>query len=63
LGPGIESVVPLSDRRFRITFDGSDDARARILDAARRIGPVGLFSPSTPALERAYLDVVRSANA
>jgi ABC-2 type transport system ATP-binding protein len=60
-GPGVEAVAPLSDRRFRITFDGADATRARILEGCQRLGPVGQFVPAYPALETAYLDVMRAA--
>jgi len=62
LGPGVEAVAPLSDRRWRVTFDGADATRGRILEVCQRLGPVGQFSRAFPALETAYLDVVRSAS-
>ena len=61
LGAGVVAVAPLSELRYRITFDGEDDTRVRILDACQKAGPVGQFSPASPALESAYLDVLRAA--
>jgi len=61
LGAGVQTVEKLSDRWFRVTFDGDDATRLRILDACRRVGPVGQFTPPTATLETAYLDVLRSA--
>jgi ABC-2 type transport system ATP-binding protein len=60
LGSDVGSVVPLSDRRYRLGFDGSDAARGRILEGCQKLGPVGQFSNALPALEEAYLDVVLS---
>jgi ABC-2 type transport system ATP-binding protein len=61
LGPGVSAVAPLSDRRFRITFDGADATRARILEGCQRVGTIGQLLPAYPALETAYLDVMRAA--
>jgi len=61
LGAGVEAVEPVSDRRFRITFDGAEASQARILEACQRLGPVGQFAPAYPALETAYLEVLRAA--
>jgi len=63
LGSDVGGVVPLSDRRYRLTFDGSDAVRGRILEGCQRLGPVGQFSNATSALEEAYLDVVVSGSA
>ena len=63
LGPGVEAVAPLSDRRYRITFDGKDETRGRVLEGCLKVGPVGQYSPAYPALESVYLDVMRAASA
>ena len=63
LGAGVEEVVAISEFRYRVAFDGSDGARDRILAACARAGPVASFSPTAPALESVYLDVMRSAPA
>jgi hypothetical protein len=63
LGPNVRRVVRLSDRRYRVTFDGDDATRGRVLEACLKIGPVGQYSPAYPALESAYLDVMRAAAA
>jgi ABC-2 type transport system ATP-binding protein len=60
LGPDVGGVVRLSDRRYRLTFDGSDAARGRILDGCRAIAPVSQFSNAALVLEEAYLDVLAS---
>jgi ABC-2 type transport system ATP-binding protein len=61
LAGDVSGLLPLSDRKYRLTFDGSDPARGRILEGCQRIGAVGQFSNASPALEQAYLDVVVSA--
>ena len=54
----VTRVVPLDDRRYRMDFDGSDDARAKILRACLEIGTVLSFSQSSLTLEDAYLKLV-----
>jgi ABC-2 type transport system ATP-binding protein len=61
LGSDVAGLVPLSARRFRITFDGSDEARGRILEGCRRLGPIAQFSNASLVLEEAYLEVIASA--
>jgi len=61
LGPGVESVVPLSERRIRVTFDGAEETHARVLEGCQQLGLVGQFVPSSSALETAYLNVMRAA--
>jgi ABC-2 type transport system ATP-binding protein len=63
LGSDVESVTPLSDRRYRLTFDGSEPARLRILGACQKLGPIGQFSNAFPLLEEAYLELVAPAAA
>jgi len=60
LGAGVRSVVRLSDRRLRVVFDGEDATRVRILEGCLRLGPIAQFSSAAPALETAYLDVMRA---
>jgi ABC-2 type transport system ATP-binding protein len=56
-------VEALSDRRFRIEFDGSNEARARILVACQGVGAVVSFSSTGLVLEDAYLQLLQgSAN-
>ncbi len=54
----VSSVDTLSDRRVRVTFDGTTATRVRILDASRSIAPVVRFAEATMVLEEAYLDIV-----
>ena len=58
-----DRVEPVTDRRLRVTFDGTLARRAQILDACRTIAPVVRFSEATMALEEAYLDIVASTPA
>ena len=53
--PGVSRVEPISPSRFRLEFDGSEDARARILEACQRVAPVTSFSSSILTLEDAYM--------
>jgi ABC-2 type transport system ATP-binding protein len=50
----------LTDRHYRLSFDGTDEKRVQILDACRAIAPVLRFSEATLLLEDAYLDIVAS---
>jgi ABC-2 type transport system ATP-binding protein len=61
LRPWVEEIAPLGERRFRLTFDGSDETRARIVEGCVRIGPVRSVLSSVPALETAYLEVIGAA--
>jgi ABC-2 type transport system ATP-binding protein len=51
-------VVAVSDRRWRITFDGTDAARVQLLQACQKIGPVFQFANSSLSLEEAYLELI-----
>lgn len=55
--PGVE-VLSVSDRHWRITFNGTDEARARILRTCERVGDVVQFSSTSLALEEAYLQLI-----
>jgi len=61
-GPGVETVAPLSDRRWRIVFDGSAGVRGRIVEVCQKLGVIANLGPSTAALETAYLDVLRASS-
>ncbi|MFI5413511.1 MAG: ABC transporter ATP-binding protein [Candidatus Lutacidiplasmatales archaeon] len=50
-------VVLLSARRWRISFDGSDETRARLLDLAQGAGRVVQFASASLVLEEAYLEL------
>jgi len=53
-----KGVVALSDRRWRVEFDGSDETRARLLALSQQTGTVVQFTNSTLALEEAYLELI-----
>ncbi len=55
-------VTTLSDRRVRLTYDGSPETRARLLAECQRIGTVARFTSATLALEEAYLEAVAKAS-
>jgi ABC-2 type transport system ATP-binding protein len=59
----VTAVDPVTDRHYRVTFDGSSDKRVQILDASRTVAPVVRFAEATMLLEDAYLDIVASAPA
>jgi ABC-2 type transport system ATP-binding protein len=61
MAPMVEAVVEITDRRFRLTFNGSRVARAQVLDQCRQIAPLVRFTDATLVLEEAYLDVIASA--
>lgn len=58
IGPVALEVAAVSDRRWRITFDGSEEVRARLLQLCQGIGPVVQFASASLALEEAYLELV-----
>ena len=51
-------VTPLSERRWRVVFDGSEAVRARLLEACQQLGTVVQFTNTSLVLEEAYLDVI-----
>ncbi|HTT15357.1 MAG TPA: ABC transporter ATP-binding protein [Thermoplasmata archaeon] len=59
--PGVTRVQSLSPQRYRLEFDGSDDARARILEGCQKIGRVLSFSSASLQLEDAYLSLIQGA--
>ena len=52
-------VVRLSERRWRIAFDGSSEARARLLRLCQGLGEVAQFTGSSLLLEDAYLELIK----
>jgi ABC-2 type transport system ATP-binding protein len=60
LGPLVQEVSEMTERRYRLSFDGSVAGRTQILDGCRRIGPILRFTDATLVLEEAYLDVIAS---
>jgi len=61
LRPLATEVLTLSERRWRVSFDGGDEARARLLALCQGIGPVLEFASSSLLLEDAYLRLVSPA--
>jgi ABC-2 type transport system ATP-binding protein len=59
LGPPVGEVTAIADRRFRIAFDGTADARAQLLHRLETLGPVLAYQSASLELEDAYLAVMR----
>jgi ABC-2 type transport system ATP-binding protein len=51
-------VSALSERRWRISFDGSDESRVRLLQLCQGVGPVAQFASTSLVLEEAYLELI-----
>jgi ABC-2 type transport system ATP-binding protein len=60
LGPRALRVTTVSDRRFRVAFDGSDEARSELLLACQKVGSVSSFTSASLVLEDAYLQLMQS---
>jgi ABC-2 type transport system ATP-binding protein len=58
LRPRATDVEVLSDRRWRITFDGSDEARRWLLEHCQGLAGVVQFASASLVLEEAYLDLI-----
>jgi ABC-2 type transport system ATP-binding protein len=57
-------VVAVSELRWRISFDGSDETRARLLVVCQGLAPVVQFASTSLVLEEAYLELIpRTENA
>ena len=52
------TIRPAGERGWRVTFEGTDETRAAVLEACRAIAPVVEFESATLAVEDAYLDVI-----
>jgi ABC-2 type transport system ATP-binding protein len=63
LAPLVQDATVVGERRFRITFDGTDSARAEILRALVGIGPVLSYQNASLVLEDAYLAVMQGNDA
>lgn len=48
----------VSERRYRLRFDGRAETRARILEESMRLGSVRSFTSALPPLEDAYLHLI-----
>ncbi len=51
-------VTPVSERRWRISFDGTDETRVRLLHLCQSLGPVVQFASASLVLEEAYLELI-----
>jgi ABC-2 type transport system ATP-binding protein len=51
-------VTALSERRWRLSFDGSAATRARLLELSQTVAPVVQFANTSLALEEAYLNLI-----
>ncbi|MGP8159467.1 MAG: ABC transporter ATP-binding protein [Thermoplasmata archaeon] len=56
-----QEVSALSDRRWRISFDGSDETRVRLLALCQGVAPVVQFANTSLVLEEAYLELIPKA--
>jgi len=55
-------VAPVSERRWRLTFDGSDETRVRLLMLCQSLAPVVQFANTSLVLEEAYLELIPKAS-
>ena len=61
--PGVSRATAIAPTKFRIEFDGSEAARARLLGLCQQLGPVTSFSSSSLTLEDAYMRLMQGAPA
>jgi ABC-2 type transport system ATP-binding protein len=52
------TVTALSDRRYRLAFDGADTRRAELLATCQRTAPVVQFANTFLVVEEAYLELI-----
>jgi ABC-2 type transport system ATP-binding protein len=62
LGPMVHDVAVVAERRFRITFDGSNSARSEIIAGLVKLGPVLTYQNASLVLEEAYLSLMAGNN-
>ncbi len=55
-------VTSISERRWRIAFDGTDAGRAEVLAACQRVAPVVQFANTFLVVEEAYLQLIAGSN-
>ncbi len=63
LGAPVVAVEAVSDRCYRLTYEGGEEARATLLDRLREFGRVTDFSPLGSPLEEAYLKLMGEESA
>jgi len=56
--PWVRKTTRLSERKFRLRFDGTEETRSRLLEECLRIGPISSYFPAVPTLEDAYREIV-----
>jgi ABC-2 type transport system ATP-binding protein len=61
LRPTALAVHPLTDRRWRLEFDGTDASQALLLQKCLALGTVVEFARASLPIEEAYLDLVGGA--
>jgi len=61
LGTIATEVTQVSERRWRISFDGTDATRVRLLLLCQGLGPVVQFAGTSLVLEEAYLELITKA--
>jgi hypothetical protein len=63
VSPNVATEVEvLSDRRWRIGFDGRDETRVRLLSLCQAVAPVAQFANSSLVLEEAYLELISATS-
>jgi ABC-2 type transport system ATP-binding protein len=62
LAPWVQSTARLSDRKFRFTFDGTEESRSHLIEACIGIAPLASCAPAVPALEEAYREIMDGAS-
>ena len=61
LRPVATEVAAISDTRWRITFDGTNEKRVHLLGVCQSLGPVVQFASTSLVLEEAYLELIPKA--
>jgi len=51
-------ITLVSEKRWRISFDGRDETRVRLLEICQTLGPVVQFANTSLVLEEAYLELI-----
>jgi ABC-2 type transport system ATP-binding protein len=63
LRPSVTDIRPLDARRFQLGSDGSEEARAAILEGCQKLGRVIMFQPVGSALEDTYMQLMVNSTA
>jgi ABC-2 type transport system ATP-binding protein len=62
LRPYSDRVVALSERRWRISFNGADENRRRLLELCQELAPVLEYASTSLVLEEAYLELISDSS-